>query len=104
MVQVIKHGIQQALLTDGQSFGETVLYSTTTKRNATIITRSYCQVCAHPVCVCMCDIQVIFPARAVYYYRHNLTMIAPSPPCLKLVIYKRVPLSSQWRELNFSFF
>ena len=43
-MQVIKDGMQLALLTDGQSFGETVLYSTTTKRTATVITRSYCQV------------------------------------------------------------
>lgn len=43
-MQVIKGGVQQALLTDGQSFGETVLYATETKRTATVVTRSYCQV------------------------------------------------------------
>jgi CRP-like cAMP-binding protein len=39
----MKDGRQVAMLTHGQSFGETVLYNAVGKRTATVITRSYCQ-------------------------------------------------------------
>lgn len=38
-----KEGRVVALLTEGESFGETVLYHERAKRTATVITRSYCQ-------------------------------------------------------------
>lgn len=41
--QVSKDGKVLALMSEGESFGETVLYHERAKRTATIITRSYCQ-------------------------------------------------------------
>eukprot|EP00892_Ulva_mutabilis_P007395 jgi/Ulvmu1/5027/UM021_0044.1 len=41
--EVSKDGRVLALMTEGESFGETVLYHERAKRTATIITRSYCQ-------------------------------------------------------------
>lgn len=42
-MQVVKEGSPIALLTDGQLFGETVLYHPTATRSATVVTNSYCQ-------------------------------------------------------------
>jgi hypothetical protein len=67
-VQVIKDGIQRGLLSDGQSFGETVLYVTVTKRTATVITRSYCQVLhfiVDMVCMVTCMQQVDYASMSV---------------------------------------